>query len=234
MELGDKLRQARIEAGLSQRQLCGEEITRNMLSLIENGNAKPSMDTLRYLAGRLGKPVSHFLDEDAVVSPNQETMLRARRAYQAGDHAEARLLLENYRDPDLIFEWEYRFLRAMTTLSAAETAMGRGKEIYARELLMELDCFDHGIPGVERQRLLLLGRIRGENLSEISRKLPGIDEDLLLRARAALKTDPVRAGQLLDAMEEDRLMNACISHGFTCPRHQNIQGGCTLHCHLKE
>jgi len=58
MELGDKLRQARIEAGLSQRQLCGEEITRNMLSLIENGSAKPSMKTLQYLAGRLGKTVS--------------------------------------------------------------------------------------------------------------------------------------------------------------------------------
>ena len=35
MELGEKLKQARLETGLSQRQLCGEEITRNMLSLIE-------------------------------------------------------------------------------------------------------------------------------------------------------------------------------------------------------
>ena len=60
MELGKKLRQARIEAGLSQKQLCGEEITRNMLSLIENGSAKPSMKTLQYLAGRLGKSVSFF------------------------------------------------------------------------------------------------------------------------------------------------------------------------------
>ena len=37
MELGEKLRQARLEAGLTQRQLCGDQITRNMLSLIENG-----------------------------------------------------------------------------------------------------------------------------------------------------------------------------------------------------
>ena len=47
MELGEKLRQARMEAGLSQRQLCGEEITRNMQALIENGTAKPSMKTLQ-------------------------------------------------------------------------------------------------------------------------------------------------------------------------------------------
>ena len=61
MELGDKLRQARLDAGLTQRQLCGDRITRNMLSQIENGLARPSMQTLRYLAGQLKKPVSYFL-----------------------------------------------------------------------------------------------------------------------------------------------------------------------------
>ena len=35
MTLGEKIRQARLEAGLSQRQLCGGEVTRNMLSQIE-------------------------------------------------------------------------------------------------------------------------------------------------------------------------------------------------------
>ena len=65
MELGEKLRQARIEAGLSQRELCGEEITRNMLSLIENGSAKPSMNTLKYLGGidsHLDLIASHVLE----------------------------------------------------------------------------------------------------------------------------------------------------------------------------
>ena len=37
MELGQKLRRARQELGLTQRQLCGDTITRNMLSLIESG-----------------------------------------------------------------------------------------------------------------------------------------------------------------------------------------------------
>ena len=65
MELGQLLKQARLEAGLSQRQLCGDEITRNMLSQIENGSAKPSMETLRYFATQLGKPISFFLEEEA-------------------------------------------------------------------------------------------------------------------------------------------------------------------------
>ena len=50
MNLGEKLRLARVEAGLSQRELCGDRITRNMLSQIENGLASPSVATLQYLA----------------------------------------------------------------------------------------------------------------------------------------------------------------------------------------
>ena len=65
--LGQRLKQARIEAGLSQRQLCGEEITRNMLSQIESGKAKPSMQTLTYLAQKLGKSVSWFLGEEDIL-----------------------------------------------------------------------------------------------------------------------------------------------------------------------
>lgn len=73
MELGEKLRQARLEAGLSQRQLCGEEITRNMLSQIEHGTARPSMNTLCYFARKLGKPVGYFLEPDAEPVPGEET-----------------------------------------------------------------------------------------------------------------------------------------------------------------
>ena len=80
MELGQRLRQARLEAGLSQKQLCGDAITRNMLSLIENGSARPSMDTLLYLAARLGKPVGYFLDEGGGLTENQALLLEARSA----------------------------------------------------------------------------------------------------------------------------------------------------------
>ena len=41
MELGEKIRQARLEAGLSQRALCGDVITRNMLSQIETALPSP-------------------------------------------------------------------------------------------------------------------------------------------------------------------------------------------------
>lgn len=64
MTMGEKIRHCRLEAGLSQRQLCQGIITRNMLSQIENGSAKPSLATLHALAARLGQNVQYFLDED--------------------------------------------------------------------------------------------------------------------------------------------------------------------------
>ena len=81
MTLGEKLRQARREAGLSQRQLCGQVITRNMLSQIEHDTARPSMDTLRYLAGRLGKSLGYFLDEESVSLPILGVIRKAREAW---------------------------------------------------------------------------------------------------------------------------------------------------------
>lgn len=96
MELGEKLRNARLEASLSQRQLCGEVITRNMLSQIEHGTARPSMDTLKYLASRLEKPISYFLEEDLDTAPLEvlEKLRQADAALELGKHRYAAQLLE--------------------------------------------------------------------------------------------------------------------------------------------
>ena len=117
MELGEKLRLARLEAGLSQRALCGDEITRNMLSRIENGAARPSMKTLGCLAARLGKPVSYFLEEDTVCSPNQEIMTAVRQLFDGKDYAGAMRALAQYRAPDEIYDRERQLLEQYRSLS---------------------------------------------------------------------------------------------------------------------
>ena len=79
MHIGERIKQARLEAGLSQRQLCGQRITRNMLSLIESGKARPGMDTLTFLAAQLGKPIGYFLEEQAAL-PEREELSQVRLA----------------------------------------------------------------------------------------------------------------------------------------------------------
>lgn len=204
MELGEKLRMARQEAGLSQRQLCGEVITRNMLSQIEHGTARPSMETLRFLAARLEKPVSYFLEEDVVTSPNQTLMEQARQAYASGDVPGACQYLEAFRQPDPVLEWEWRYLSSMAMQAAAAQALTQGKTLYARQLLEKAAAVDCGIPGVQRQRLLLLGRIPGVELAEIVGQLPSLDEELLLRAEAALLMQAADRAQAMLAAAEDQ------------------------------
>ncbi len=200
MELGEKLRRARLEAGLSQRQLCGEEITRNMLSLIENGSAKPSMKTLQYLAGRLGKSISYFLEETAVLSPNQETMASARQLYDAGDFSRAAQVLANYKAPDAIYDREQKILWVLLRLELAKQAIGEGKVLYAEELLNQTPVETAYLAEeLKRRKLLLLGTLPGQKAAA---QLPSIDSELLLRASETLASgDLARAAHLLEAME---------------------------------
>ena len=55
-ELGKRIKEARLAKKMTQSELVGTFITRNMLSRIESGNACPSVKTLEYLAGRLDLP----------------------------------------------------------------------------------------------------------------------------------------------------------------------------------
>ena len=202
MELSQKLKQARLDAGLSQKALCGDRITRNMLSQIENGSARPSMDTLRYLAMRLGKPLSYFLEDDAVTSPNQALMEKVRTAIPS----DALHLLGDYKDPDPTFDAERWFLEALACLSLAEDALAQDKQGYARSLLERAATAGSRTPyykpETERRRLLLCG-FAGEKPVELESSLPSLDPELLLRVESALEQGAYdRCAALLTACEE--------------------------------
>ena len=80
MTLGERIKQARIERGMTQSELAGEVITRNMLSRIETGDAQPSLDTLMYIAKRLGIPAGFLLldKDDALLSVYEDEVAVAR------------------------------------------------------------------------------------------------------------------------------------------------------------
>ena len=84
MTIGQRILQARQEAGMSQRELAGEDITRNMLSAIEHDKAKPSLETLCSLSQRLKKPVGWFLGEELPVLEGYDLLVQAREAFEEG------------------------------------------------------------------------------------------------------------------------------------------------------
>jgi transcriptional regulator with XRE-family HTH domain len=212
MKLGQRLKQARLEMGLSQRQLCGDQITRNMLSQIEHDTARPSMETLCYLAGRLGKPVSFFLEENTA-SPNQPHIQQAREAWSQGDASAALLLLDEIA-PDDIFDAEANLLRALCCLAMAEAALRDGHIPYARTLLERVSATGVKTPyytaDLERKRLLLLAQV--DPHLDIATALP--DDELLLRANAAFRVgDFIRCAALLDSATDQTTRDWNILRG---------------------
>ena len=201
MDLGTRIRKARLEAGLSQRQLCADVITRNMLSQIENGSAKPSMQTLQHLASVLQKPMSYFLEEQVVLSANQQVMHQARQAYTTGNASKAVAILSDYQAPDPTFDHEKGLIHALSLISLAEQALSEGKETYCIHLLEQAKTAGENTgyytQDLERRRLLLLAKAAPEQTSLIADFLPDITDELLIRAIAA--HDPQRRLQLLNA-----------------------------------
>lgn len=103
--LGQRIKEARLAKKMTQNEVVGSFITRNMLSQIESGNAVPSMKTLTYLAkvlelppsvllqdaaeetngpsGQTGTPLLSSVPQDAI------TFYRAKEAYLSGDNTTA-------------------------------------------------------------------------------------------------------------------------------------------------
>ena len=200
MELSARLKQARLDAGLSQKALCGDRITRNMLSQIENGSARPSMDTLRYLAQQLGKPLSYFLEEEAVTSPNQVLMEKVRAAAPS----DALALLGSYKSPDPTFDAERWLVEALVCMTLAEEAIAQNKSGYAKSLLERAEVAGNRSPYYTqdlRHRRLLLACKAGVHVTES--ELPDLSGELLLRAKLALEADNYpRCAALLDCVQE--------------------------------
>lgn len=63
MKIGEKIKNLRTSKLMTQKELSGDVITRNMLSQIENGTALPSLQSLIYLANRLGVQPGYLLTE---------------------------------------------------------------------------------------------------------------------------------------------------------------------------
>ena len=83
MNIGQKIKMIRTEKLMTQKELTGGVITRNMLSQIENGSANPSLSTVLLIAERLGVPAGYLLSDGAeeFVYNKTRVMKNIKRAY---------------------------------------------------------------------------------------------------------------------------------------------------------
>lgn len=83
MNIGEKIKKLRLEKFMTQAELAGNQITRNMLSLIEKGKAVPSLQTLIYLADKLKVSAGYLLakEDETVLFRKAEKISEIRLAY---------------------------------------------------------------------------------------------------------------------------------------------------------
>jgi transcriptional regulator with XRE-family HTH domain len=65
MNIGEKIKKLRVEKMMTQAELSGAQMTRNMLSLIEKGKAVPSLQNLVYIASRLNVTPAFLLADES-------------------------------------------------------------------------------------------------------------------------------------------------------------------------
>src|ERR671925_1887408 len=54
LRLGERLRQLRVAAGMTQSDLAGERFSKEYVSQIERGKTRPTRETIEWLAQKLG------------------------------------------------------------------------------------------------------------------------------------------------------------------------------------
>ena len=123
--ISQKIRRARLEKGLTQGELAGDEITRNMMCRIETGTATPSRATLAYLAERLDLPLLYLLDDTLTLDECAKHLYMSdvRREFKEGHYAEAlRLIRKHFKD----YDDETALIAAHCLLSEAEKKLHNG------------------------------------------------------------------------------------------------------------
>jgi predicted transcriptional regulator len=61
----ERIREARLAAGLTMAELAGGDVSRTFIHQIEHGLARPSPAVLEIIAGRTGKPIKYFTSPGA-------------------------------------------------------------------------------------------------------------------------------------------------------------------------
>ncbi len=139
MRPGEKIKKLRIEKSMTQSELAGSFITRNMLSLIESGTAQPSLQTITYLAQRLNVPAGILVadDEDDYFYRRLSSMQNIRRAYSAGNY---RICLDLCRKlSDGAHDDELSLIRAECHLGIAKEEFSQG-HLKAATALFDQAC----------------------------------------------------------------------------------------------
>ena len=203
MNIGERIRELRVSKLMTQAELAGDHITRNMLSCIENGSANPSLSTVLYIAGRLNVPAGFLLAEggDEIVYRKISNLSNIKRAYTAGDLRGCRsLCISGCPEPDD----EISLLLASCDVGIAK------EEFWSGKLRSSCRFFDEALSYAEKtiyptEAVEASARLYFRYMERISHTLYS---DMLDEEKTAYLKSTEQLSDYLDALED--LDNASV------------------------
>jgi len=198
LRLGERLRQLRVAAGMTQTDLAGERFSKEYVSQIERGKTRPTRETVDWLAWRLGV--------DAAFLANGVSADERGRVDSALARADA--LLEARRNDEALTEFEAIRAAVLATgmpelevraLSGEATIrMRRGEVREAITLLERARALSEGAPfsDIERSDVLFRLGVARYKISSIQTAISLFDEALKLAERSEIPSDQLRSNIL--------------------------------------
>jgi tetratricopeptide (TPR) repeat protein len=198
LRLGERLRQLRVAAGMTQTDLASDRFSKEYVSQIERGKTKPTRETIQWIAERLGVDASFLAngvsaDERGRVDSalaRTDALLEARR------NEEALAELESIRSAVLATGMPELEVRALAGEATIRIRSGEIREAIA--LLERARALTEGsaFSDVERADVLFRLGVARYHLNSVQTAIGLFDESLKLAERSELPSDQLRSNIL--------------------------------------
>jgi transcriptional regulator with XRE-family HTH domain len=180
-QIGERLRQTRLAAGLTQQQLAEGRYTKAYVSALENGLSRPSMAALNYLSNRLGIPASKLINDE----PAAWARLEADLALASGRWDDA---IAAYGD--LLEAAVTRETRAELMSGLAEALIREGKGREATSFAAEAARIFHSANREPEAALSEYWLSAAHYQQANSAEAKAILQSILSRVRAGMRVEP--------------------------------------------
>jgi tetratricopeptide (TPR) repeat protein len=198
LRLGERLRQLRVSAGMTQSELAGERFSKEYVSQIERGKTRPTRETVEWLAARLGVDAGFLANGVATDERGrlEGALARAEALYEATRNDEAdsayQPLLTTARSlgvPELA-------VRALT--GAGKTRMRLGALREGLDLLNEARALveSGNFSDLERAEVFYALGVCRYQLNSVQTSLGLLNEALSLAERSGMPSDSLRSNIL--------------------------------------
>jgi tetratricopeptide (TPR) repeat protein len=198
LRLGERLRQLRVAAGLTQSELAGDRFSKEYVSQIERGKTRPTPSTIEWLADRLGVDAG-FLASGVATDERtriEGALSRAEALYEAQEDEEAVAAFEPLAAAARATAVPELQVRALVGSGLAKMRLHDHRA--AAELLNEARSISEAesFSDVERADVLFrLGACRYQ-LNSTQTALALFNEALALAERSGLPCDALKANIL--------------------------------------